>query len=84
MFSIQDECYEEVKVCLQEIFEQVEKIGDSIQIDATKHGLDFIFVADWKMLAIVTGLKAANSNFSCIWCICHKDNFSKKRFNLCI
>ncbi len=34
------------------------------------------------MLAIVTGLKAANSIFSCIWCVFNKDFNAQNIFSL--
>jgi len=33
---------------------------------------------DWKFLALVCGLNAANADYSCIWCKCH----SKDRWNM--
>jgi hypothetical protein len=82
MFNVSNEDYEEVKLCVKEIFEQVEHIGNQIQVDERKLDLEFYFVADWKMLAIVTGLQAANGNYCCIWCVCHKENFLKRKFCL--
>jgi hypothetical protein len=81
MFKVDSENYEEVKECL---FDQVEQIGDQIACEERSElrGLSFYFVADWKMLAIVTGLKQANSRFSCIWCVCDKDGSAKRAFNL--
>jgi hypothetical protein len=84
MFKVDSENYAEVKECLVSIFDQVEQIGDQIvRKDAAKPcHVVFYFVSDWKMLAIVTGLKQANSRYSCIWCVCDKDEFAKRSFNL--
>jgi hypothetical protein len=82
MFQIKEENYDEVKTCLHEIFAQIEEIGNQVHINNDIYKVDFYFVSDWKMLAIVTGLNGANSNFSCIWCICHKDEFAIKKFCL--
>jgi hypothetical protein len=84
MFKVDSENYEEVKEFLKSIFDQVEQIGDQIACEERSElrGLSFYFIADWKMLAKVTGLKQANSRFSCIWCMCDKDGFAKRAFNL--
>ena len=44
MFTIANENYEEIKMYLKEIFEQVEEIGNHIQVDDRPCKLEFYFV----------------------------------------
>ena len=34
----------------------------------------FFFGADWKFLALCTGIEAANARYSCIWCKCPSED----------
>jgi len=34
------------------------------------HHVDLLFSSDWKFMAAVLGLEAANSDHPCIWCLC--------------
>jgi len=34
------------------------------------HDVDLLFSSDWKFMAAVLGLEAANSDHPCIWCLC--------------
>jgi hypothetical protein len=82
MFSVYQENYDEVKVCLKEIFQQIENLGNTITVDGKRCRLEFYFVSDWKMLAIVTGINGPTSKYGCIWCICEKPDYAKKKFSL--
>lgn len=42
-------------------------------MQGTKFKIDFMLGGDWKFLACVCGLDSASSKYSCIWCICSKD-----------
>ena len=35
-----------------------------------QHDVDLLFSSDWKFMAAVLGLQAANSDHPCIWCLC--------------
>jgi len=35
-----------------------------------RHDVDLLFSSDWKFMAAVLGLEAANSDHPCIWCLC--------------
>ena len=37
------------------------------------HEVDLLFSSDWKFMAAVLGLEAANSSHPCIWCLCSHD-----------
>ena len=41
-----------------------------ITVNSHKHSFEYFLGGDWKFLARVCGLGAANQNFSCIWCKC--------------
>ena len=38
-----------------------------------RHDVDLLFSSDWKFMAAVLGLEAANSSHPCIWCLCSHD-----------
>jgi hypothetical protein len=79
MFYIEMEQYFEIKRCVQKIFKQVEEIGDTMEVRHHLHRLKFTLSGDWKILAIVTGIKAANSNNPCLFCICSSDRLHLKQ-----
>jgi len=42
--------------------------------DHQHHSVELLFSSDWKFMATVLGINAANSTFPCLWCLCqHKD-----------
>ncbi len=73
------EQYFDIKRCVQKIFKQVEEIGDTMEVRHHLHSLKFTLSGDWKILAIVTGNKAANSNNPCLFCICSSDRLHLKQ-----
>ena len=42
----------------------------SIKINGSEHHIEFFLGGDMKFLAIVCGIDAANSKYSCVWCKC--------------
>ena len=52
---------------------QLELVKDGIIIDGDKFTFTFVFCSDWKFLALVLGIKAANSKYFCPWCLIDKD-----------
>ena len=38
-----------------------------------RHYVDFLFSSDWKFMAAVLDLEAANASNPCIWCLCSHD-----------
>ena len=52
-----------------------------ITVNSHKYSIEYFLGGDWKFLACVCGLGAANQNFSCIWCKCPRNerfDISKK------
>ena len=48
--------------------------NDSLPDQAWQHhDVDLLFSSDWKFMAAVLGLEAANSSHPCIWCLCSHD-----------
>ena len=83
MFSIQQETYSEVKTSLKEIFDEIGKMGNYINIDGVDYPIKFYFCSDWKMLALVTGIKAANCDSPCLWCMARKGHLHSKKPSQC-
>ena len=55
--------------------------------------VEFYFSGDWKFMALVKGLKAANSKYFCLFCECPKDsrgnlnlqwNISENKKGICL
>ena len=67
LFKIEKENYETVNKCLKEIFYQIENL-DSILIEDKYTVIEKYFTSDLKILSIVCGITAANSNYPCCWC----------------
>ena|SRR3990167_1841710 len=51
---------------------QITALGAYINIGQRTVKLNFKFCSDWKMLALLMGLKAANSVYCCPWCMSSK------------
>jgi hypothetical protein len=47
-----------------------------------EYKIEYFFSADLKFLLEVNGLKSANSNHPCLWCIAHVDDFFKLIFSI--
>lgn len=60
---------------------QIEQLKNGIFIGSRMVTFKFVFCADWKMFAQLLGIKAANSNFFCPWCLSSKDNREKLNAN---
>ncbi len=65
-------CRREKKVRV--IDEDEGKEANAIGSDFSRHEVEYFFSADWKMMAIVLGLYAANSKYPCLFCEQSKDN----------
>jgi hypothetical protein len=75
MFDINQENYDIMCFVLEDIQKQVDELN-IIEIESKTYSLEKYFGGDLKMLAIIYGINAANSDQPCIWC-----TFSKKKFN---
>lgn len=63
-----------------DLLESLEDIRDEIQhlkslsLDGVQYGVEFFLGADWKYLALIIGIEAANARYSCIWCTCPSED----------
>ena len=71
------EHYDELAAGLPDIAQEVSELQE-IEVDGKSYALRYYLGGDWKFLALVCGLNAANADYSCIWCKCH----SKDRWNM--
>jgi len=63
------ENYEQLASGLQDMVEEARDL-QVVKINEQIFKIVFFIGGDWKFLATVCGLDAANSEFSCIWCKC--------------
>ena len=70
------EDYEGLKEALSDIKEELKNLK-KINIDGIEYGIELFLGGDWKFLAVVCGIGAANQDFACIWCFCPRN----KRFD---
>ena len=71
IFSIKEENYECIQKCVEQIKEQYFHLN-SIKIGKKRFSIEKYIGGDWKFLALVKGIMAANSNIPCQYCHCHK------------
>jgi len=81
IFEIINENYDELKVCLKEVFEQISSIS-YVEYKGEKFKIDKTLGGDLKFLANVMGLDGANSNYPCVYCTAHKKEFSNESLDL--
>jgi hypothetical protein len=69
------EKYDTLKIVLQPLCRDLEELAYQGLIDNDEFhwNCELYFSSDWKFLAICLGFNAANSNYFCPWCECHKD-----------
>ena len=70
------ESYETLQDSFGMIFQEINnliQVGE-ITINNSRLNLEFFLGGDYKFLLIMMGMKAATSNFACVWCKIHKDN----------
>ena len=66
--------YHNLALGLRDIRDEINQISsDGISVSGKKFNVRFYLGGDWKFIAAVCGLDAANSMFSCIWCKCAKN-----------
>ena len=63
------ENYDDMSAALVNIIEDI-KTMQSITIDDISISIEFFLGADWKFLALFTGIESASSTYFCIWCKC--------------
>lgn len=70
----QSEDYPSLALGLRDIRDEITEISSNgISVLGKKFDVHFYLGGDWKFIAAVCGLDAANSTFSCIWCKCAKN-----------
>ena len=63
------ENYDNLKESLADLIKEMSNLKE-ITVKNQKYGIEYFLGGDWKFLACVCGLGAANQNFACIWCKC--------------
>jgi hypothetical protein len=69
------EHYESLSIAISKFGDELDSlksIGFTDQDNITWN-IEFYFSGDWKFMALVKGLKAANSKYFCLFCECPKD-----------
>ncbi len=67
------ETYDDLKSGLSDLIDEIENL-QQILYNGKTHDIEYYMTGDWKFLALVAGIGAANSHYSCIWCKCSKDD----------
>ena len=63
------EDYNHLSVGLEDICDEIRPL-----LLMKLNSVEFFFGADWKFLALCTGIEAANARYSCIWCKCPSED----------
>ena len=63
------EKYHELSEALSDIRSEVESLK-TITVNEDEYQIEYFLGADWKFLAMCTGIEAANAKYSCVWCKC--------------
>ena len=72
-----EEKYFDLAAGLSSIAEEVKTLSH-IAVNGEEYKIEYFLSGDWKFLAVITGLNAANADYSCIWCKCK----SAERWNM--
>ncbi len=65
---------EKLEIVFPELMKQIHSLSQTgLTVDDKQFELEFIFCSDWKFLALLLGLKNANSIWFCPWCLCSKE-----------
>lgn len=73
------ESYETLEDSFGMIFQEINNLiqVSEITINESRFNLEFFLGGDYKSLLMMLGMKAATSNFTCLWCKIHKDKGGK-------
>lgn len=63
------ESYDYLSGSLEDIVVEASELK-SVEINGNEHHVEYFLGGDLKFLAIVCGIQAANSKYSCVWCEC--------------
>ena len=74
------ENYDNLKKGLADLNNEMSNLKE-ITVNSHKYSIEYFLGGDWKFLACVCGLRAANQNLACIWRRCPRNErfISKKR-----
>ncbi len=74
LLYIGKEKYEYLSLAVSQIINELDEIKDGFKDhDDVIWPVELFFSGDWKFMALVMGIKAANSNFFCLYCECPKE-----------
>jgi len=70
------ESYETLQTSLQYLFQEINNLIEKqfISIDGNDVKVEFFLGGDLKFLLIIMGLNSAIADFSCLWCLIHKND----------
>jgi len=71
------ESYDRLALALQDVRKDVSDIArEGLTVHEEHYQIKFFLGGDWKFLALICGLDAANSKYACIWCTCPKEKLA--------
>ncbi|CAB4437992.1 unnamed protein product [Rhizophagus irregularis] len=76
LLYIGKEQYERLSIAVSKFRNELDSLKNIgfIDQDNITWNVEFYFSGDWKFMALVKGLKAANSKYFCLFCECPKDS----------
>ncbi|CAH3140038.1 unnamed protein product [Pocillopora meandrina] len=63
------ENYDNLKESLSDLTQEMSKLN-KVTVEGKTYNIEYFLGGDWKFLACVYGLGAANQDYACIWCKC--------------
>ena len=66
------ETYDNLKESLSDIKTEMAQLNE-VEVDNVKYKIEYFIGGDWKFLACICGLGAANQDYTCIWCKCPRE-----------
>ena len=76
-----EETYDNLKESLSDIKTEMAQLNE-IEVDNVKYEIEYFIGGDWKFLACICGLGAANQDYTCIWCKCPREERYNVKKNL--
>ena len=74
------ENYDEIRHGLKDLINEMRTLSEII-VNGRTLNVVYYLGGDWKFLACVCGIGAANSEYACIWCTCSKKERCKKEMS---
>ncbi|CAG8765098.1 21924_t:CDS:2 [Cetraspora pellucida] len=80
---LNEENYNSLNCVYQKFTQELEELKSIGFVDnlGTVWLIEFFFSGDWKFLALVLELNAANSNYFCLFCNCHENECTNMELN---